>query len=63
MVWQVKKAYFHRPIKILHLLTPKKMFNINSNYPAFLTINHLQTESQIQQGVFLHVIPIHILVP
>ena len=39
MVGQFKKAYLHRPIKILHFLTParikKKTFNITSEYFTF----------------------------
>ena len=58
MVGQFRKPYLHRPIKILHFLTPgkiQKRLNITSKYLAFLTIN-LQAESPIKQGIFLHVI-------
>ena len=37
-VWQFKNIYLHRPIKILHFLTPariKKCFNITSKYISF----------------------------
>ena len=50
MVWQFKKAYLHRPIKILHFLTPtriQKCLTLLQNILAFLTINHLQAESRI----------------
>ena len=50
MVEQFKKAYMHRPIKILHFLTPtriKKCLTQLRNILAFLTINHLQAESRI----------------
>ena len=39
------------------------MFNITSKYFNFLKINHLRAESRIQQGVFLHVILVCIIVP
>ena len=58
MVGQFRKPYLHRPIKILHFLTPgriQKRLNITSKYLAFLTIN-LQAESPIKQEIFLHVI-------
>ena len=58
MVGQFRKPYLHRPIKILHFLTPgriQKRLNITSKYLAFLTIN-LQAELPIKQGIFLHVI-------
>ena len=66
MIGQFKKAYLHRPIKILHFLTTariQKCLTQLQNILAFLTINHLQTESWIQQGIFLHVIPVRIIVP
>ena len=37
------------------------MINITSKYFSFLTINRLQAESRIQQGIFLHVFPVGIL--
>ena len=66
MIGQFKKAYLHRPIKILHFLTTariQKCLIQLQNILAFLTINHLQTESWIQQGIFLHVILVRIIVP
>ena len=39
------------------------MFNITSKYLAFLTIKHLQAESRIEQGIFLHVIFVRTIVP
>ena len=33
------------------------------NILAFLTINHLQAELRIEQGILLHVIPVCIIVP
>ena len=30
---------------------------------AFSTVSHLQTESGIYQGIFVHVIPVRIIVP
>ena len=59
MVRQFKKAYFHRPIKILDFLTPaiiQKCLTYLQNILAFLTINHLQAAS-------LQVIPVCIIVP
>ena len=47
MVGQFKKAYLHRPIKILHFLTTariQKIFTKLQNILAFLTINQLQVE-------------------
>ena len=64
--WQLKKAYLHKPIKILHFLIPariQKCLTYLQNILAFLTTNHLQDEPPIQQGIFLHVIPVHIIVP
>ena len=49
MVGQFKKAYLHRPIKILHFLTPaiiQKYLTHLQSILAFLTINHLQAESR-----------------
>ena len=65
MFGQFKKAYLHRPIKILNFLTPAgiQKNNILENILGFLTINNLQTDSRIQQGVLLHVIPVRIIVP
>ena len=66
MVGQIKQACLHRPIKILHFLTPariQKCLTQLQNILAFLTINHLQAESRIQQGIFLHVIPVCVIVP
>ena len=66
MVGQFKKAYLQLPIKILHFLTPvriQKCLTYLQNIVAFLTINHLQVESHIQEGIFLHVIPGRKIVP
>ena len=66
MVGQFKKAYLHKPSKVLHFLTPaiiQKCLTCLQNILAFLTINHLQAESRIKQGIFLNVIPAHIIVP
>ena len=66
MVGQFKKAYLHRPIKILHFLTSariKKCLAYLQNILAFLTRNHLQVELRIWQGIFLHVFPVYIIVP
>ena len=66
MFGQFKKAYLQRPIKILHFLTPariQKCLKSIQNILAFLTINHLQADSYIWQGIFLHVIPVRIIVP
>ena len=40
-----------------------KMYNITSKYFSFCTINHLQAESRILQGIFLNVILVRIIVP
>ena len=66
VVGQLKEAYLHKPIKILHFLTPariQKGLTYLQNILAFLTTNHPQDEPPIQQGIFLHVIPVHIIVP
>ena len=65
IVGQYKKAYLQRTIKILHFLTPMKIqkcFTKLENILAFLTINHLQAESHRYQGIFIHVIPVNIIV-
>ena len=66
MIGQFEKAYFHRPIKILHFFTSariQKCLTQPQNFLSFLTINHLQAESCVWQGVFLHVLPVRIIVP
>ena len=66
MVGQFKKAYLHRPVTILHFLTPariQKCLTEFQNILASLTINHLQAESRIYQGIFLHIIPVRIIAP
>ena len=66
MVGQFKKVYLHRPIKILQFLTLAKIQNCLTelkNILDFLTMRHLQTESRISQGIFLHVTPVRIIVP
>ena len=66
MVDQFKKPLLHRPIKILHFLTPariQKCLTQHQNILAFLTINHPQAELLMQQRNFLDVIPVLILVP
>ena len=63
MVGKFKQAYLHRLIKILHFLSPAKIKTKLHNILAFITINHLQAESHIKQGIFLHVIPVRIIVP
>ena len=55
MVGQFKNAFLHRPIKILHFLTPariQKCLTKLQNMLAFLTVNHHQDESRICQGIF-----------
>ena len=50
MVAQFKKAYLHRPIKILQFPTPariQKCLPKLQNILASLTINHPQAESHI----------------
>ena len=50
MVGQFKNAYLHRPIRVLHFLAPariQKCLTLLPNIFAFLTKNHLQTESCI----------------
>ena len=39
------------------------MFNITSKYFSISAISQLQGGSHIQQEVFLHVIPVRIIVP
>ena len=66
MAEQFKKAYLHRPIRILYFLTPariQKYLTKLQNILVFLRINHLQAELCIYQGIFLHVIPVRITVP
>ena len=50
MIGQLKKAYLHRPIKILHFLTLvriQKCLASLQNILAFLAINHLHAQSHI----------------
>ena len=64
--WAMQKTYLHRPIKILHFLIPartQKCLTKLQNILVFLTLNHLQADSGIQQGIFLHVIPVCVIVP
>ena len=46
---------------------PREFKNVKNNFKinisAFLLINHLQADSCIEQGIFLHVIPVYIIVP
>ena len=66
MVGQFKKAYLDTPIKILNFVTPariQKCLTKLQNILALLTINHLQAEPRIQQEIFLHVIPVRIIIP
>ena len=66
MVGQFKKANLRRPIKILQFLIlarTQKCFAELQNILAFLKINHLESESRILQGIFLHVILLRIIVP
>ena len=37
------------------------MFHLTSNILVFLKIRHLQAELRVQQGSFLHVIPVLII--
>ena len=39
------------------------MYNITSKKIVFLTINHLQAQSLVQQQISLHVIPVGLIVP
>ena len=62
--WAIQKAYLYRPVKILHFLTParvRKHLTYLQNILDFLTINHLQAESSILEGIFLHAIPFRII--
>ena len=48
--WAVQKTSLHRPINILHFLTPariQKCLTELQNILAFLTINHPQAEQRI----------------
>ena len=59
MVGQFKKAYLHRPIKILHFLSPvriQKCLTQLQNILTFLIINHLQEN-------FLEVFSVCTIVP
>ena len=63
MVWQFEKAYLHRPIDVIYFLTPariQKCFTKFQKSLACLTTIHQSTESRIWQGIFLHVIPVHL---
>ena len=44
-----------------HAYDNSKTFNITSKYFSFLTINHLQAESDIKQGIFLHVFSFNLI--
>ena len=53
--WAIQKSLFaetNQDPTFSHSRENSKMFNILKNVLAFLTINHLQAESCIQQGVF-----------
>ena len=63
MVGQSKKPYLHRTIKILNFLAStriQKYLTALQNILDFLTTNHLQAESRLQEAIFLHVIPVRI---
>ena len=60
------KTHLHKPIKILQSLSrgkTKKFSTKIRNILAFSKINDPQAKSRIQQEIFLHVIPIRIIVP
>ena len=59
--WAIQKNLFaetNEDSTFSHTRENSKMF-----YTTFLTINHLQAESRIKQGIFLYVIPARIIVP
>ena len=65
--WAIQKRLFaqtNQDSTFSHTCKISKMLNTNttSKYFSFLTKNHLQAESCIQQGIFLHVIPVRIIV-
>ena len=60
------KTYLYRAVKIQQLLTSWRTQNFNHNFEMsvkFLTIHNLQAESPIWKVIFLHVIPVRIVVP
>ena len=65
MVGQSRKVYMHIPLKILYFVTPAKTQKYlikRQNILSILAIKHLQAESHIQQTIFLHAIPVVIIV-
>ena len=66
MTAQFMKIHLHRPMKAQRFLIPRKNQKCLSrllNILAFLTISHLQVESCIEQGMFLHVIAARVIAP
>ena len=64
--WAIQKSLFtetNQDSTFSHTCENSKMFNITSKYLSFLTTNHMQAESCIEQVIFLHVIAVHIIVP
>ena len=60
------KTYLPKSVKIIHFLSRGKTQKCSTKLCyilAFSTIRHLQTESRIQQEIFLHVILVRIVVP
>ena len=60
------KNYLHKPIKVLQFVSCRKIqqyLELLRNMLPFSTITHVQTDSRILQEIFLHVIPVRMIVP
>ena len=60
------KTYLHKLIKILQFFSRgvnQKFLSSLRNILTFSITSHLQAVSRIWQEIFLHVIPVHIIVP
>ena len=63
--WAIQKSLLAKTNQnstFSHTHENSKMLNVTSKYSAFLTINHLQAESRIKQGIYLHVFPVCIII-
>ena len=60
------KTYLHKLIKILQFFSRggnQKFLSSLRNILTFSITSHLQAVLRIWQEIFLHVIPVHIIVP
>ena len=63
--WAIQKSLFaqtNQDSTFSHTRENSKMFNITSKYFWFFNNSHLQAKSRIQQEIFLHDIPVCIIV-